>query len=517
MKIKKIFKKWRVIILILFLLFALISISPQTDKKGVIIKAVNLNSSAYNAGIKNPNPNLAPTKHEKILYLESKPVNNMEDYTKIITSIKNNTIIHIKTDKQEYTLLKTEDIGLTVAPVPSSNIRKGLELEGGTRVLVQATEKITSQERDDLIATMENRLNVYGLTDLKIKPVDGLLNEKYVSIELAGATEEEVRELIGKQGNFEAKIGNETVFIGGHKDIVHVCRNDGSCSGIRECHEVTDGHYCKFEFVITLSEKAAQKHAQVTRDIPINTTTQGLEVLEKTIDFYLDDTLVDSLQIMADLKGKEATRIAISGPGFGSTREEAINLALKNMNKLQTILITGSLPFSLEIVKLDSISPTLGKTFIKSAYLIALVGILLAGTIIFIRYRKIKISLIMILITASEAFIILGLAAFFRYNLDLAAIAGIIAAVGTGLDDQIVIADEITRKESFYSWKDRIKKAFFIIFAAYATTVAAMLPLLKAGAGLLIGFALVTIAGVSIGVFVTRPAFAAILEEILEK
>ena len=67
------------------------------------------------------------------------------------------------------------------------------------------------------------------------------------------------------------------------------------------------------------------------------------------------------------------------------------------------------------------------------------------------------------------------------------------------------------------SREDRLKKAFFIIFAAYATTVVAMLPLWFAGAGLLKGFALTTIAGVTIGVFITRPAFAAVVEVLLKK
>ena len=62
-----------------------------------------------------------------------------------------------------------------------------------------------------------------------------------------------------------------------------------------------------------------------------------------------------------------------------------------------------------------------------------------------------------------------------------------------------------------------MKKAFFIIFVAYATTVAAMVPLWNAGAGLIRGFALTTIAGVTIGVFLTRPAFAAIVEKMFKE
>ena len=62
----------------------------------------------------------------------------------------------------------------------------------------------------------------------------------------------------------------------------------------------------------------------------------------------------------------------------------------------------------------------------------------------------------------------------------------------------------------------RIKNAFFIIMAAYFTTMVAMFPFLMAGAGLLRGFALTTMMGISFGVFVTRPAYAAIIEILLK-
>ena len=104
------------------------------------------------------------------------------------------------------------------------------------------------------------------------------------------------------------------------------------------------------------------------------------------------------------------------------------------------------------------------------------------------------------------------------WNLDLAAIAGIVIAVGTGVDHQIVITDETISSsgEQIYDWKKRLKRAMFIIMASYFTTVVAMLPLVFAGAGLLKGFAITTILGVSIGVFITRPAYAAIIEILIK-
>ena len=50
-----------------------------------------------------------------------------------------------------------------------------------------------------------------------------------------------------------------------------------------------------------------------------------------------------------------------------------------------------------------------------------------------------------------------------------------------------------------------------------ATLIVAMVPLLFAGAGLIRGFALTTIIGFTIGVLVTRPAFASIAEYLIEK
>ena len=242
------------------------------------------------------------------------------------------------------------------------------------------------------------------------------------------------------------------------------------------------------------------------------------EYLSENLDLYLDDNLVDSLQISSNLKGLETTDISISGPGFGTTRNDAVKDANKNMNKLQTVLITGSLPVKLNIVKLDTVSPALGKAFAKNAIMVILAAIVAVAIVIFIRYRDLKISIPVILISSSEILIILGIAALIKYNLDIAAIAGILAAVGTGVDDQIVIADEISRgkKEHVTSFKEKIKRAFFVIMVAWATGVASMIPLFWAGAGLFIGFALTTIIGICIGVFITRPAFASIVESLEE-
>ncbi|PJA22517.1 preprotein translocase subunit SecD, partial [archaeon CG_4_10_14_0_2_um_filter_Archaea_38_6] len=65
--------------------------------------------------------------------------------------------------------------------------------------------------------------------------------------------------------------------------------------------------------------------------------------------------------------------------------------------------------------------------------------------------------------------------------------------------------------------KDKIKRAFFIVFATFTISIAVMLPLIWAGAGILRGFAITTIIAISVGVFITRPAYARILELIVKR
>ena len=100
----------------------------------------------------------------------------------------------------------------------------------------------------------------------------------------------------------------------------------------------------------------------------------------------------------------------------------------------------------------------------------------------------------------------------------MAAIAGIIAAVGTGIDSQIIILDQTLRKEAREeTLRERLGRAFFIIFGAGGVVIAAMLPLMTLGFGLLRGFAITTMIGVLAGILITRPAFGEIVRRLVKE
>ncbi|HZX44061.1 MAG TPA: hypothetical protein VFF28_00090 [Candidatus Nanoarchaeia archaeon] len=572
-KARQIFTNIRVIILLVALVLAVVAINPNPWNEGVAIRSVVGNSSANLAGIQSPKPNVPPMSREVITAINNRIIKDVDDYNEAIKGLRPNSTFQVKTNKDTYRLIvkerynltelnetetktiteivptnqtingtvvqinktisrqvvvpKTlstslgpEDIGLRVYEAPKTNLRKGLDLQGGTRVLLQPEQKISENDMDNLIDVMTQRLNVYGLSDLVIRKAGDLSGNQYILVEIAGATEDDVKNLLANQGKFEATISNLTVFRGG-QDITYVCMS-ADCAGIDPmsgCGQAQDNQWiCNFRFSISLSTEAAQRQADITRNMQVITEDKK-QYLDQKLNLILDEKQVDELRIGAELKGKAETNIAISGSGVGLSEQEAAVNALQNMKRLQTILITGSLPFKLNVVKVDTISPTLGEEFVKNSMLIGLLCILVVSVMLFIRYRKLQISIPIIITLLSEVLMLMGIAALIGWNLDLASIAGIIIMLGTSVNDQVIITDETLMGEGqsrIFNWKERIKRAFFIVVGAYLTITFAMIPLLFAGAGLLKGFAITTIIGVTVGILVTRPAFANFIEILLK-
>lgn len=499
---------WRVWFLLICIVLSILAINPSFQS-GVIVKSVEKNSEIYAQGLR---------AGEKIELINMDEIKTIEDYNSVMSSIFTNSEqkrISITTDKNTYIFLTNQTPEIDVSNIPKTRLKTGLDIQGGARALVKPTEQITDAQLQDLIAISNNRFNVFGLSDVKIRAVQDLSGDKFMLVEIAGATPSDLEELVAKQGKFEARIGNRTAFVGGEEDITSVCRNDATCAGVTGCFNNGVSYSCNFAFTIYLSESAAERHAQITSEVPIDTVTGG-RYLKENLTLIVDEVIVDELLISRDLRGQKTTQISIQGSGSGATEELALNEARVSMHKLQTILITGSIPYKLEIVKLDTISPALGSRFIYNILLAGFASILVVSIIIFARYRKIALSLALLITSFSEIIIILGVAALIGWNLDLASIAGVLATIGTGVDQQLVILDE-SRRGQDRSMRERMKRALFIIFSAYVTVLASLLPLYWAGAGLFKGFAITSIIGITAGVFITRPAFADLIKSIEDK
>jgi len=513
---KKFLKDFRIILLIISLIMSFFFIHVGNLRQGVFVQST-----------RNPASQCMPSG-VILTSINDHEITNLTDYYSYVEGISNETVrVRFVQEKLPYFYSKEQTcaflpltvnnktyLGIGVQNLKLTRIDFGTEIEGGVKVLLEPERKLSQEEVAITMNVLEQRLNVFGIKEMPITYVNDLSGNQYFKIEFAGGTMEEVKSLLEQAGHFEARIGNETVFAG--NDVLDVCLIGTQSNPCAQVVPISseNGIVNRFSFTVYLTEEAAKRFAEITSKL----SEVGIEpncYLNQTIDFYIDNIPVEGgkLNIACDMKNKTITTPSITG--VRKSKKDAQS----EMRRLQAILKSGNLPSKLSIVQTEKVSPSLGKSFAKNTLIVFLFAIIMVDLVIALRYKKLKIVLPIILVSLSEIFITLGVAALIHWTIDLAGIAGIIASVGTGVDDQIVITDEVIRggeAKEVIGVKQRIKKAFGIVFASFAVMLATMLPLFWSHAGLLKGFAVTTIIATSVGILITRPAYGKIIEKILK-
>jgi len=535
----KMLKNPRILIWVFFIVISILLIAPNPSPSGVVITFMDKESAV-------------PLEVNDIIYKINDEIATVDIVTKTYHGVTK-----LETSKGSKFMQANGTLGISVEPVPMTNLKFGLDLKGGVHAVVEpnASDNETIQQ---IISTLQTRINVYGLREAVFRS-STFEDKGFIEISIAGGNEQELRDLLERQGKFEGKIifalktkdgsaildldkeytfnvNTDSVGIDGNTynigdeftlsgilftldDIadkqINLSSNIFSGTDIRTVYfdpqhsriELIDEETYRWMFGIQISPESAQKFAWITDNLAVTPGVGSESYLTGKIHLYLDSNLLDELNIVSTLKGRVTTEISITG-GAGSIEE-----SVTERSRLQSILRSGALPTSIEIVQLDTISPNLGSGFLMSAGIAAIVAMLGVVIVVSIRYRKPKIVIPIVGVSFSEVLIILGISVVIGWTIDLPAIAGIIAAVGTGIDSQILILDNALRKEShILTLKERLGRAFFIIFGAAGTVIAAMIPLMAIGFGMLRGFAITTIIGVLVGILITRPAYGKIVE-----
>lgn len=200
----------------------------------------------------------------------------------------------------------------------------------------------------------------------------------------------------------------------------------------------------------------------------------------------------------------------------GSVKERDPTLraqeASDRVKSIESILKGGSLPVQISLGSRTTLPASLGNEFLKYSLIVIAFSLVAISVLIGLRYRNIAATLPIVLISLAELVILLSILGSF--TIDLAAMAGIIAAIGVGVDAQIVITDELLKKDE-HSTREKIGLAFGIIKTNAIVAIFSMVPLLFSGLVEVIGFAISTILGALLGYMLTRPAYAAIVEGVL--
>lgn len=569
---------WRIWLLVVSIAVSVFGLSPNPWASGAVVKSVDEDSPFYNK----------LGEGAVIKSINGEPISGPGDLLKY----GNYTgMLRIKSSGGiELVDIQNQSLGLEVEEVKKININFGMDLVGGTRVLLRPnltaaeetnitkpnkTENITknaSHKIDETISILRTRLNVFGLKNMQIQEVRNVITrESYIEITAPGVDREAVTELINRKGEFEAYIprslefGNstETEFKVGKQSFVFSRKNGQiyrsnnrlqanetitlnnvtfevwnltsksavlgakiyGADDIRYVHTVGQKSYIrkqnggyKFRFQVLTTDESIEKFAAVTQNLErenamVGDTRRENCYLSERIHYYIDKKEVTALNLPCSTQGEEFQPWIT---GFRETQEAAN----KEMRKLQSLMKSGELPVPLRTVKVESVTAAHGQEILRSALFAGIGALVAVAFVVFLRYRNRKIILPVLVTSFSEVLIILGAASLIGRTIDLPAMAGIIAAIGSSVDDQIVITSETIgegaeSKDTKFSVKRRVKRAFFIVFVAAATTIVAMMSLASIGVGSMRGFAIMTIIGVLAGVLITRPAYGRILEKIV--
>lgn len=409
-------------------------------------------------------------------------------------------------DKMGKTLdCKVIHIGQTKIEVQKSatdaELRAAVEAAGAS--FVSSEPGVGTDTADTIKRILESKVNSLGTSDVKVNTLtnmDGV--SQYVRIEMAGVDMQTAQELVGTQGLFELRIvttGNETA---------HVLYGDSVVSVQTPTQNPAGSDNWGVAFGIDNNGAEALQQACITYGATTNPAAHELVM-------YLDEKLVYSAPLSADLAAsiaKSPVNSLYAGTGHGDEGKE-------QAQELEIHLRAGALPVQVEIAGSGSTSAVLGDYFKIICLIAAIAALAAVALMVYLRYRTPEIVLPMIATNVAEIVILLGIAVFIQ-QLDIAAIAALIAVLGTGIDQLVIITDEVMhegRVPSQALYLKRLKRALVIIMTSAATVIIAMFPLIIMDLSTLKGFAIISILGILIGVLITRPAYGRVVMEIMAK
>ncbi|MFY4815429.1 preprotein translocase subunit SecD [Haloarcula sp. AONF1] len=393
---------------------------------------------------------------------------------------------------------------------------------------------VTQETRDETMNVIQGKINEAGLSGGSVQQVQSITGEHFILVEVPGQGRQEVIDLLEERGTVRIDIaytdGNGTAvqegaLIQGDFDEIGTAtqsdRGPGAYVPVTVRNSDDDGQSPAHAFQDAVAQRGFPDAYETQGDqCGYNSETGEIEEVNgdrnPCLLLVVDGEVINSFGMdsgLADDMGTgswaETGRFRLTTGEFAEAQQISLNLR------------AGALPADLDISgegTSSSISASQGENFRTYSLIIGVLSVFAVAGMVFLRYREPRVALPMIVTALAEVYTLLGFAALLGYPLELAVIAGFIAVVGTGVDDLVIIADQVMSEGDVSSrtvFDSRFRQAFWVIGAAAATTIIAMSPLMVLSLGDLSGFAIFTVLGVLIGVLITRPAYGDILRRLL--
>ena len=288
------------------------------------------------------------------------------------------------------------------------SIKQGLDLQGGSHVVLQAVETADSKVDDDAVkrsvTIIERRVNELGLTE----PLIQRQGKDRIIVELPGVKDpEKAIAMLGRTAMLQFLDDKGNVVLTGNdlKDARgQIGQNNQAMVGL--------------EF----NDEGGKKFADLTA-----------RSIGKQIAIALDGKILTAPMVNEAITGGRAV---ITG---SRTMEEAEHLAI--------LLRSGSLPVKLEIMENRTVGPTLGQDSKEKSIKAFIIGCgaVFVFMLIFYRLSGIVADIALLLYTM----MLLLVMRYLNATLTLPGIAGIILSIGMAVDANVLI---------FERFKEEVKK-----------------------------------------------------------
>jgi preprotein translocase subunit SecD len=408
--------------------------------------------------------------------------------------------------------------------VTEEQFRSALESQGHSGFTIRAG--VTDATRGEMVTSINDKISTSALSGGTVQEVSSPGGRAFISITAPGRDARELRDILDDRGvvRVYAVYRNDSANASGNQTWTRqqvLSQDEFADIGTAE-NPQSGGP----RVPVQVEQSAAERfqNDMVAAGFGGGATCSGINASDyDAVEGIQSDCLVTTLNgnpvfaagVNPNLGQSFADGTFANDPSFVMT-----TTSIEQARELELNLKAGRLPAELDFDAggQSSLDPALADQFKTNALITGILAVIAVSLVVYVRYGRLEVAAPMVVTALSEVFILLGFVAVVQYPLNLSHLAGFIAVIGTGVDDLIIIADEILQQgkiETGRVFQSRFRKAFWVIGAAAATTAVAMLPMVAFPLADLSGFAIITIVGVLIGVLVTRPAYGDILRRLV--
>ncbi len=396
----------------------------------------------------------------------------------------------------------------SILPV-QSKIHLGLDLEGGSRLLLQLyptseVPKITSQVQAQTREVIDRRINGLGVAEPSISNV----GTDRILVELPNVKNPDEAERVLKEvAVLEYKIVPAEVGQKAEADVALLANPNVSAKDKAAAEAfVANGAYDASGPVVYSGKDLKAAQAGFDQSNQPNVLFQTKDParfgklttanLGKLLGIFLDHRYVSAPVIQG--------AIYDSGEIHGSFTQEQVTTLANELN-------AGALPVSVKIVEKETIGPTLGKIDLVQSMRASILGLGLVLIFMLAVYRL--PGLLADVALAIYVLVMMAILAISHATLTLPGIAGFVLSIGMAVDANVLIFERI--KEELWNGKTMraavrvgFQRAFSAVFDSHFTTIVGAGVLYMLGTGTVKGFAFTlfwgTVVSLVTAVFVTR-------------